>query len=150
MYDADDHKYDDIINLPHYVSTKHKPMSMQERAAQFSSFSALLGLDDELAEAARLTDSKLVLSEDKATELNEKLRLLTEKASEHPEIQIEYFIPDETKEGGAYHIIKGSFRWYDSGKSSIVLSEGKSISVGDIYSIDGEIFECYTENERGN
>lgn len=146
MYE-DNHKYDDIIDLPHYASTKHKPMSMQERAAQFSSFSALSGLDDELAETARLTDIKLELSEDKAAELNEKLRLLTENALEQPEIQIEYFLPDETKEGGAYHKIKGNFRRYDSGNASVVLSDGTSIPVRDIYSIEGDSFERYAKNQ---
>ena len=33
--------YDDIINLPHHVSTTRKRMSMIERAAQFSPFAAL-------------------------------------------------------------------------------------------------------------
>lgn len=28
--------YDDIINLPHHVSTKHPRMSMYNRSAQFS------------------------------------------------------------------------------------------------------------------
>ena len=38
--------YDDIINLPHPVSAKHKPMSMQSRAAQFGAFAALTGFDE--------------------------------------------------------------------------------------------------------
>lgn len=42
-------RYADIINLPRPKSS-HKPMSMHDRAAQFSPFSALTGLDDELAE----------------------------------------------------------------------------------------------------
>lgn len=33
--------YDDIIHLPRPVSTAHKPMSMEERAAQFAPFQAL-------------------------------------------------------------------------------------------------------------
>lgn len=36
-------KYDDIINLPHHVSTTHKPMPLESRAAQFGSFAALRG-----------------------------------------------------------------------------------------------------------
>lgn len=38
--------YEDIINLPHHVSTKHKPMSREARAAQFAPFAALTGYGD--------------------------------------------------------------------------------------------------------
>ena len=37
------HEYDDIINLPHHVSSHHAPMSMEARAAQFAPFAALTG-----------------------------------------------------------------------------------------------------------
>lgn len=46
-------KYDDIINLPHHVSAKHPPMSMQARAAQFGSFAALKGHDEAMERQAR-------------------------------------------------------------------------------------------------
>lgn len=35
--------YDDIINLPHHVSTKHPQMTLYKRAAQFAPFAALTG-----------------------------------------------------------------------------------------------------------
>lgn len=35
--------YDDIINLPHHVSSRHKPMPISHRAAQFAPFAALKG-----------------------------------------------------------------------------------------------------------
>lgn len=41
-----DHKYDDIINLEHHVSKKHKQMSMEDRCAQFAPFAALTGYDE--------------------------------------------------------------------------------------------------------
>lgn len=44
------HKYDDIINLPHLVSKKHRQMSLHDRAAQFAPFSALTGLEEALRE----------------------------------------------------------------------------------------------------
>lgn len=47
-------QYDDIINLPHPVSKRHKPMPMRDRAAQFAPFAALTGYD----EVIRQTDSK--------------------------------------------------------------------------------------------
>ena len=34
-------KYDDIIDLPHHVSSKHPQMSIDARAAQFAPFAAL-------------------------------------------------------------------------------------------------------------
>ena len=37
-------EYDDIINLPHHISKKHKHMSIQARAAQFAPFAALTRL----------------------------------------------------------------------------------------------------------
>ena len=38
--------YNDIINMPHHVSTKHPKLSMEQRAAQFAPFAALTGYED--------------------------------------------------------------------------------------------------------
>lgn len=35
--------YSDLINLPRHVSTKHPPMSIDSRAAQFAPYAALVG-----------------------------------------------------------------------------------------------------------
>lgn len=45
--------YDDIINLPHHVSTKHPQMSMLGRAAQFAPFAALTGYEKAIEEARK-------------------------------------------------------------------------------------------------
>ena len=73
MFEDNMSRYADIINLPRPRSN-HKPMSMHDRAAQFSPFSALTGLDDELAETARIVDSKIEISEDRAADLDEKIQ----------------------------------------------------------------------------
>ena len=57
-------KYADIIHLPHRRSPSRVPMSRYDRAAQFSPFAALTGYDAAVAETARLTDSRIELTED--------------------------------------------------------------------------------------
>ncbi len=133
-------KYDNIIEMEYPFSKKHIPMSICDRAAQFAPFSALVGLDDELSETARLTDCKFEITEDKAAELNEKMRILTENAAERPEISVEYFIPDENKSGGAYVTETGCFRRVDESNNTIVFTDGRVIAISDIYFMDGEIF----------
>ncbi len=54
-------KYSDIINLPHHVSKKHKPMPVKDRAAQFAPFAALTGFDEKIEDTA---ESKLKEVED--------------------------------------------------------------------------------------
>ena len=56
-------KYDDIINLPHHVSVTHPPMSRANRAAQFSPFAALTGLDDAMDETAVVRIESIAASE---------------------------------------------------------------------------------------
>ena len=56
--------YDDIINLPHHVSSKHPQMSMMNRAAQFAPFAALTGHAAAIEETARLTDEQQELAEE--------------------------------------------------------------------------------------
>ncbi|MBP5190610.1 MAG: hypothetical protein J6031_06815 [Bacteroidales bacterium] len=45
--------YEDIINLPHHVSKRHRPMSMLNRAAQFAPFAALTGYEDAIEKTAQ-------------------------------------------------------------------------------------------------
>ena len=63
-------RYADIIDKQHHVSKKHPPMSMEDRAAQFSPFAALTGYEAAVKETARLTDDREELDEDEKTRLN--------------------------------------------------------------------------------
>ena len=58
-----DANYDDIINLPHYVSKKRARMPVSDRAAQFASFAALFGHSSDLDETERQTNAKFENSE---------------------------------------------------------------------------------------
>ncbi|HOO05725.1 MAG TPA: hypothetical protein PLH83_04435, partial [Ruminococcus sp.] len=94
--------YEDIINLPHHVSTKRPQMSMLDRAAQFSPFAALTGYDAAIKETGRLTDEKIEMDEESLNMLNMKFQLLVEALDDEHEVSFTYFKPDETKAGGAY------------------------------------------------
>ena len=61
--------YDDIKHLTRPQYDDLHPMSMSDRAAQFSPFAALVGYDDAVAETARLTDSRTVMTEDEIRHL---------------------------------------------------------------------------------
>ena len=103
-------RYDDIINLPHYVSPTRQRMSMHDRAAQFAPFAALVGYDDAVAETARLTESRPALDEQEQKELDMRLRYLADHLKEQPVVHIQYFVPDERKSGGAILEFNGSVR----------------------------------------
>lgn len=53
-----DNRYLKIINLERPISKKHKPMSIQDRAAQFGAFAALSGYDTQIKETGRIHESK--------------------------------------------------------------------------------------------
>lgn len=55
----EEHKYDDIINLPHPVSKKHPRMTAIDRAAQFSPFAALTGYEQALRETQELVEERV-------------------------------------------------------------------------------------------
>ena len=133
--------YDDIINLPHHVSATRPRMSMIDRAAQFSPFSALTGHDSAVKETARLTDQRIELSEDMKSELNDRLLFIAERKEENPKIEITYFKPDEKKDGGAYITAFGSVKKINEYERVIIMNDGTKIQIDDIISIDGQIFE---------
>ena len=57
--DSDTHLYDDIINMKHHRSEKRPHMSITDRAAQFSSFSALTGYDEVIRETGQYVTEKM-------------------------------------------------------------------------------------------
>lgn len=136
----EEHNYDDIINLPHYVSKKRPPMPISERAAQFSPFSALTGYEEAVKETARLTKQDIELDESQKRELNEKLNLVLEKIEECPEIKITYFAKDEKKTGGTYIQTTGHVSKIDL-YEKLVWMEDRKIAIADIRQIDAEWFD---------
>jgi len=134
--------YEDIINLPHHVSTKRPQMSMLDRAAQFSPFAALTGYDAAIKETGRLTDEKIEMDEESLNMLNMKFQLLVEALDDEHEVSFTYFKPDETKAGGAYVTATGIVKKIDYYGRFITMKDGTKIPMDDVSSIESEIFKA--------
>lgn len=128
-------KYDDIINLPHHVSKNRTPMSMENRAAQFAPFAALTDHDEAIAETARLTTPKKLLSDDEMASLTRKLARVIEQVPRQEEYIFVYFVPDTQKDGGKYVSITGTVKKYDEVARTITLLDGKVLLIDNILSI---------------
>ena len=133
-------EYEDIIHLPHHVSSKRPQMSMLDRAAQFSPFAALTGYDDAIQETGRLTEQKIELDEETLEKLDERFQILQEHLGEQPEVQFTYFKSDERKEGGAYLTASGVVRKIKLYEREILLQDGTIIPVDDILKMESFIF----------
>ena len=133
-------EYEDIIHLPHHVSSKRPQMSMLDRTAQFSPFAALTGYDDAIQETGRLTEQKIELDEETLEKLDERFQILQEHLGEQPEVRFTYFKPDERKEGGAYLTVSGVVRKIKLYEREILLQDGTIIPVDDILKMESSIF----------
>ena len=127
--------YDDIIHLPHHVSTAHPPMERTDRAAQFSPFAALTGYEESIEETGRLTEARRELEEDAKAALDEKLQSIQERIADYPKAAITYFLPDHKKEGGAYVTVEDYIKKIDRYRNVLHMQDGTQIPVQEIISI---------------
>ena len=132
--------YDDIIMLPHHISSVHPAMPVSERAAQFMPFAALTGYGEAIDEAGRRTEERMELEEDAVWALDEKLRMIQERAAQQPEISVPFFRQDARKAGGAYVTVTGRIRKIDQYEKNLVMEDGTKISMK-------EVAELYIVNE---
>lgn len=108
------------------------PMPMENRAAQFAPFAALSGHDAALAETARLTDSRLELTDEEKRHVS---RLLNKAFKNRSNITVTYFIKDKLKQGGEYHSLSGMILKIDEFSKTIILEDGGQIPMEDILSV---------------
>lgn len=128
-------EYMDIIHLPHHVSEKRPQMAIINRAAQFAPFAAVVGYDDSVSEAARLTDQRRELDEMEKVLIDEKLRMVEDKLPEKTMVEIEYFREDERKAGGQYVTKVGCIKKIDVYLREIVMEDDLRIYIEDVYKI---------------
>lgn len=127
MNENDEHRYDDMIALPHPVSKKHPRMPLLDRAAQFAPFAALTGHEAAIEETARLTQDEEELSEDSKEILDLKLQYVCEHLTEQPEVTVTYFEPDAKKSGGAYVTVTKRVKKVDMYGGALVFVDGRRI-----------------------
>ena len=135
-YYKDDHRYDDIINLPHYRSRERIPMSQHDRAAIFCGFRALSGHEEAIEETARLTDTRIELDESAVEKINTQLYELSQKPSDKKTVSITYFKPDSLKLGGAYLTDIGTIRKIDSYEQNVIMDNNVKIPMNQIIEIN--------------
>lgn len=140
MTPLQNHKYEDIIDLPHHQSAVHPQMPMQDRAAQFAPFAALTGHEAAIQETQRLTDREMQLDEDALEALDEKLELIREHIGAEEKVTFTCFVPDEKKEGGSYVTCSGWVKKLDLYARTILLSDNTVISLDKIVDIQGDLF----------
>ena len=131
-------KYDDILHLPHHVSSARPRMSMAERAAQFSPFAALTGHDEAIRETGRVTEGKIQLAEDERATLDrgQQLILAALEQGKRPPVTVTYFQPDPRKEGGEYLTVTGTVKKIDAVTGRLCLTDGKELPFDAILEIE--------------
>ena len=122
-------KYDDIIGLPHHVSSTRPHMPMLDRAAQFQPFRALTGYEDAVQETARYTDEKVELTEDEKALLDMELQRLSDDIANRPQVTLTCFRPDKRKSGGAYVTTTGRLKKIDDLEGTLILASGVRIVI---------------------
>lgn len=130
--------YEDILHLSHHVSPTRPQMPMEDRAAQFSPFAALVGYDDAIDETARQTEAQITLTEDRKAELDQTMQQLLRQLDQQPMVRLRYFAPDTRKAGGAYLRVSGRVKKIDSFARTLFFTDGVQIPLDSIVELEGE------------
>ena len=129
-------KYSKLENITRPQYPDLPPMSIEDRAAQFSPFAAVVGYDDAVEETARFTDSMIELSEDEVVLLNGALAKLRESIDEKPQIRVTYFVPDAKKDGGEYVSKTGIVKRIDEYENVLIFTDGDKVAVSSIIKVE--------------
>ncbi len=132
-------KYIDIIDKKRPVSQNHISMSSYDRSAQFSPFAALTGYDAAVKNAEKSENQRALLFEDSENEIDKKLKIISKYIQNKPFIKVIFFEFDEDGRGN-YTSAEGIVEKIDEYENQIILKGGLSVSIDDIYFIEGEIF----------
>ena len=127
--------YDDIISLPHHVSSSHPRMPQSDRAAQFSPFAALSGYEDAIDETARHTEERPELADGGRDELEKAMHSIMQQPIERRHVLLTRFVPDGMKDGGSFITEDAVIKEADTYAALVILADGRKIPAGDIIRI---------------
>ena len=136
---SETHKYDDIIHLEHPEPKYHRRMAPEMRAAQFAPFAALSGYEEAVRETERTTEKFRELTEEEKNILNRKFEQLSGMGK--PEVEVTYFVPDKSKEGGSYVTVKGFIDKIDVIHKGIMINQ-QWIATESVSDIRSDAFDC--------
>lgn len=128
--------YKDMLDMPHHVSGSRPQMPRANRAVQFAPFSAVVGHEAAVSEAARYTDQRKELDEMEKAVIDGQLRDIELRLHEEPMITVVYFEPDGKKTGGSYITRTGHVKKLDAYSREVVFKDEFRIAVEQIYSIE--------------
>ena len=148
MSEKDEHRYDDIIDLPRFVSSTHAHMSNYDRAAQFAPFAALTGFGDSIQETGRLTDERPERSDEERDEMDLRFRILEVHFKEDPFVRIKYFVPDVKKEGGKVVTREFEIHQIDTVNEVVIATDRKRYDMNSILSIEGSVIKKYRNSGK--
>lgn len=118
--------YDELLSLQRPKS-KHPPLSMQKRAAQFLPFSALEGYEEFIEKAGLNTEDTIVIDEEAINLALQKLK----NGSSKPLLNVTY-LDDERN---VCHCSE-YYKTLDEGREILVLKNGISIAWKNLIQVD--------------
>ena len=128
-------KYDDIISLEVPTSKNHPRMSMNNRAAQFAPFAALVGYAEAINDSREIENERHILSEDKKEEIEGLLHKISENPLRFSNIEVIYYQKGNASQKGKYVKYRGKVKRIDTINKTIVFINKKTIQIKDIYDL---------------
>ena len=129
-------KYDDIISLEVPTSKNHKRMSMNNRAAQFAPFAALVGYAEAINGSRDNSDTRKEIGDDKKQEIEALLQEINRDLLRNCVVKVTYY--SKNIETGKYNYVnyQGKVKKIDTNNKKIIFINRLSISIKDIYDLE--------------
>lgn len=134
-------RYKKIIDMDRPELPNFPRMSMSDRAAQFSAFSALKGFEEETRETGRQTETQAEVDDGLGDIIDKKIQVLIDLVDSNPEIELTYFVQDSSKDGGEYRYVSGTLKKIDPVERKLVFCSGVSVDVHSISNISSDVFD---------